>query len=598
MIKDQIIKGNLADFQAEFNYRELNEDNAFERFVNYLLLSRINSKIFEDNDYIEKISIDDGQNFGIDGIALLVNNTFVFEEETIDEYKKYSEQFPNLHLNLIFIQSKTTPGFDTGELLKFCTAVNNFFEIENVQNYSAPDIKRMWKLKNILVAYDFLKCVDKNSSPILTLYYVTTGKYTDDKILSKIISDQETFFKESFPYFADVKINLIDATQLKKYYQEINNNVDQMVLYKERVDLGNIQNVGKAFLGYMPALEYLKLIVDDEDNFRQNLFYENVRDFKGIDNKVNSEIAKTIKDISYNDKFILLNNGITIVTKKVDTNFQGGAVRIINYQIVNGCQTSNVLYLCRNIIRDNQATLMIPVKLIECQDNEITNAITKATNNQNPVPEEAFIALEEFPKELQRFFDSSPDNAPNRIYYERRSREYESHKPKINQMQIFHLHKLIRAICAMFIDIPHLNYRFPGELYKQTKNSRFGESQKMFTLGQSPYPYYTSCYTWYIIEKLFAEHKLNSQYKQIKFHLMLAIRIKVAGKNVCRFDNIKDIETYCKKILMFLYDEKGSEPVIINLFEQIKNSIDYLNMPMDKITKSKEFTDYIINNVH
>lgn len=71
MIRDQIIKGNLNEFQTEFNYLDLKEDDAFERFVNYLLLTRINSKIFEDNDYIEKISIDNGQNFGIDGIALL-----------------------------------------------------------------------------------------------------------------------------------------------------------------------------------------------------------------------------------------------------------------------------------------------------------------------------------------------------------------------------------------------------------------------------------------------------------------------------------------------------------------------------------------------
>ena len=596
MIRDQIIKGNLNEFQTEFNYLDLKEDDAFERFVNYLLLTRINSKIFEDNDYIEKISIDNGQNFGIDGIALLINNSFVFEEEIIEEFKKCSEAYPSLSLNFVFTQSKTTAGFDSGQLLKFTSAVKDFFKEIDAPTYESKDIKKVWRLKQILLSYEMLQCVDKNNSPILTLYFVTTGNHVTDESFLKLVSNQEYELKKEYPYFTNVKINLIDRTQLIKYYQEINNNVDQRVVFKERVDLGNIQNVGKAFLGYMPASEYLKLIIDDEDNFRQNLFYENVRDFKGIDNKVNSEIAKTIKNESFNDKFILLNNGVTLVAKNVDTNFQGGEVRVINYQIVNGCQTSNVLYINRALIQKN-TSLMVPVKLIECQDSEITNAITKATNNQNPVPEEAFIALEEFPKELQKFFDSKPESAPNRIYYERRSREYEYTKPKINQMQIFHLHKLIRAICAMFIDVPHLNYKFPGELYKQTKHSRFGKSKVMFAKDQSPYPYYTSCYTWYIIEKLFSQHKLNSHYKNLKFHLMMAIRLKVAGKKMYDFENYKEINQYCKKILDFLYDEAQSTPIIIDTFNQIVNSVDYLKMPLETVTKSEKFTEYVLTNV-
>src|SRR5690606_20969189 len=154
-----------------------------------------------------------------------------------------------------------------------------------------------------------------------------------------------------------------------------------------------MKGVGKAFLGYLPANEYLKLITDDEGNFRRNLFYENVRDFKGEENKVNKEIAETIKNGSFRDKFVLMNNGVTIVTKLIDTNFQGGEMKVFNYQIVNGCQTSNVLYLNRSHIAKD-SNILIPLKLIECQDNDITNEITKATNNQNPVPEEAFIALE------------------------------------------------------------------------------------------------------------------------------------------------------------------------------------------------------------
>ena len=74
MIRDQIIKGNLDEFVNQFNFTDKTEDVAFEHFINYVLLSRINSKIFEDDDYIEKINVDNGKNFGIDGIALLLKS--------------------------------------------------------------------------------------------------------------------------------------------------------------------------------------------------------------------------------------------------------------------------------------------------------------------------------------------------------------------------------------------------------------------------------------------------------------------------------------------------------------------------------------------
>ena len=57
-----------------------------------------------------------------------------------------------------------------------------------------------------------------------------------------------------------------------------------------------IKGVGKAFLGFIKATEFMKLITDENENFRRNIFYENVRDFKGEENKVNSDISETIKN--------------------------------------------------------------------------------------------------------------------------------------------------------------------------------------------------------------------------------------------------------------------------------------------------------------
>jgi hypothetical protein len=587
MIKDQIVKGNLQDFQKKFNLNSLNEDDAFEHYANYLLFQRFNSEIFEDSDYLNQINVDNGQIFGIDGIGFLMNNTFVFNEDNIENFKKTSQKLPTINADIVFTQAKTSPKFDSGELLKFITAVKDFLS-DSVGVQKLEGIEKFRKLKKVFLEYDTLNCINKTNGPNCYLYFVSTGKNAEDPVLNQIIYSQENELKEAFPIYRNIKIQLISRDELIKYYQEYQNQVETTVEFKERVDLGEIKGVGKAFLGFIKATEFMKLITDENENFRRNIFYENVRDFKGEENKVNSDISETIKNQDFKDKFVLLNNGVTIVAKLVDTNFQGGVVKISNYQIVNGCQTSNVLYLNRKDISDK---IVISLKLIECLDNDITSEITKGTNNQNPVPEEAFVALEKFPKTLQAFFDNISKEAPEKLYYERRSKEYDYIQPIISQTRIFHLHKLIRATIAMFLDQPHSCHRYAGELYRAIKSPILGSEKKLFSENQSPYPYYTSCYLWYVIEELFNNGDVYKKYKPYKFHLMYSIKILTEKNKLLGFDRINDTEKYCKTILSEIWQHDKIKKLIVISCSAIELTIDNTkNIPYDLKPRSSEFT--------
>jgi hypothetical protein len=594
MIKDTIVVGNLQRFQDEFEFAHLSEDVAFEHFVNYLVISRMNSQAFEDTDFLEKINIDNGQNLGLDGIAFLLNNTLVFNQENVEVFKKASGFSSNLNVNLVFTQAKATQGFDLGEILKFTTGVKDFLSDTPVWQ-GRKGLEEFRKLKDIILSYETLECVDKSSSPSCNLYFATAGNSNSDASFTEMIKKQEQEIKQAFPVLKEVKIHLVSKDLLNKYYDENQNKIKKRVNFKNRVDLsenGEIKSVGKAFLGYISAKEYLKLITDDEGtHFMRNLFYENVRDFKGEDNKVNQEIADTIKNSDIKDKFVLFNNGVTIVAKFIDTNFQGGDVQIVNYQIVNGCQTSNVLFLNKEYIQPKD-NIMIPLKLIECTDNDITSEITKATNNQNPVPEEAFIALEYFPKSLQAFFDSMARKAPEKILYERRSKEYDYLNPKPKQSKVFHLHKLIRAIVSMFLDQPHSTHRFPGEIYKQTSSIIFGKEKKMFTKDQSHFPYYVSCYTWYLIENLMATNQIDKKYKPFKFHLMLGFRLLTASENMNNFENINATEKYCGTILNTLWQSKNSLLIFQKACEAIDRTIRiHNNKSYYSLNRLVEFTE-------
>ena len=72
-----------------------------------------------------------------------------------------------------------------------------------------------------------------------------------------------------------------------------------------------------------------------------------------------------------------MNNGITIIAKSIRVT--GDTVELFDYQIVNGCQTSYVLY-------DNSSSInsesYIVLKLVEVSDEIISDRVIFTTNRQ------------------------------------------------------------------------------------------------------------------------------------------------------------------------------------------------------------------------
>ncbi|MFU0171164.1 AIPR family protein, partial [Salmonella enterica] len=77
--------------------------------------------------------------------------------------------------------------------------------------------------------------------------------------------------------------------------------------------------------------------------------------------------------------------GITIVSP--DVKLQGSILHLENFQIVNGCQTSNVLYECRDSLDD---TMMVNLKVVETLNEDVFSELVRATNSQTKVDETQF----------------------------------------------------------------------------------------------------------------------------------------------------------------------------------------------------------------
>ena len=109
----------------------------------------------------------------------------------------------------------------------------------------------------------------------------------------------------------------------------------------KRITFPVIEGVTQAFMGIVRCKDFVSILTDSDGKMLTNIFEDNVRDFQGY-NSVNSEIKETINHPDDQNRFALLNNGITIIAKTIKVT--GDSIDIFDYQIVNGCQTSYVLY--------------------------------------------------------------------------------------------------------------------------------------------------------------------------------------------------------------------------------------------------------------
>ena len=514
---DRIVQSYIDDFLKSQQIDEKDSSKQFEMFSSYCAVAQQYTEVFDLNDILTGA----GGDCGIDGIAIIANGTIISSKEEVDDLIELNKGLSDMLF--VFIQSKTSSGFSSSEMGTFGAGVVDFFS-ETPQFVRNQFIQE----KSDLINYIFNKAVHFKSKPCCFLYYVTTGKWVDDQNCvarkNMIIHDLE-----ELDLFKEVQFIPVDVKLIQKYYRNTIDVIETEIDFSQKVLLPDILKIKQSYLGYVDYEEYLKLIVGDNGEIRKNVFYDNVRDYQG-DNEVNIEIAETIKSAS--NKFILLNNGVTIICKKL-TNLRN-KFTLTDYQIVNGCQTSHVLYYNKEFINGN---LQIPIKLIETLDEDTVNNIIKATNRQTQVTNEQLIALNEFHRQLEAFYQTF--SGTQKLYYERRSKQY-NYMTEVEKVRIVTISTQIKAAAAMFFDKPHLASRYYGRLLKSV-DGIFNEEHKLS-------PYYTCAYLLYKLEYLFRNKLLPAQYRKFRYHILMLIKYDFSDGKVPNLNSNK-MENVCKKIL-------------------------------------------------
>lgn len=527
---DRITKSLLTEFTVEQDITSLAEDKQFEHFASFLTIGKFLSEGFSTSEVV----IGSGGDTGIDGLAIIVNGSIV---EDVNSVSEFADQNGFLDVSFIFVQAERSPNFETAKIGQFSFGVLDFFK----ENPVLPRGNEITALSSIMTAIYAQSSKFKRGNPTCKLYYVTTGSWTGDVALEarrKAAVDDLTALR----IFRSVEFIPVGADAIQRLNRESRNSISREFEFSQKTVVPDIDGVSEAYVGLLQASEFLRLIQGDDEELLKSIFYDNVRDWQDF-NAVNSEIRSTLSSSSIRSRFALMNNGVTIIAKTLRST--ANKFYIEDYQIVNGCQTSHVIFDQRATLDDS---VMVPLRLIATRDEEVISSIIKATNRQTEVREEQLLALSDFQKKLESYFNSFDD--AHRLYYERRSRQY-NNVGGIEKTRVITPGNLIRAFASMFLEEPHRATRSYRRILDRVGSEIFAPTDKME-------PYYLSALASYRLEYLFRNQLLDGGFRLARYEILLALRLILAPSPLPRM-NSHAMEKLCKAIIERLWDPVDSE---------------------------------------
>ncbi|WP_138373661.1 MULTISPECIES: AIPR family protein [Oscillospiraceae] len=561
---DRIVQSYMESFLTSQQIEEKDQSKQFEMFASYCAVEQHYTDTYSLTDIITA----KGDDCGIDAIAIIINGNMITSKDEVDDLIELNKKLSEI--SFVFIQAKTSSSFDYGELGTFGAGVKDFFS-------DHPQMVRntLIEEKSKLVEYIFSKATYIKKKPTCILYYITTGKWVDDRnCVGRIEIAKDDLMDMNI--FEEVRYIPVGADLLQKLYRNTIDVIETEIDFANKILLPDIENVTQSYLGFIDYREYLKLITDENGDIRRSVFYDNVRDYQG-DNPVNHEMAETVSNDP--NKFVLFNNGVTVICKKLSC--LRNRFTLTDYQIVNGCQTSHVLFNNKDVITED---LQIPIKIIETENDDTVNQIIKATNRQTQVSDEQLIALNEFHRKLEAFYATF--SGASRLYYERRSKQY-NYGTDIEKVRIVSIAIQIKSVASMFYDKPHLASRYYGKLLSSI-DGIFSDDHQLL-------PYYTCAFTLYRLEYLFRNKTLPSQYRKFKYYILMMLKYSLAEDKIPEM-NAHKMNKLCEVILKVANDN-------VKLAEEVNKVTPLIDKYVDDITsnestKSASLVDSLKSEFH
>lgn len=561
---DRITQSMIEAFKEDLSINIDDIPLLFEYFSNYCVVN----DVYGITDFdVEDITT--GKNTqGIDGIAIIVNQKLINTTDDIDLLISYNQ---TISVKFVLIQTKTSSSFNNSEISNLMTYAKLFFD-DNDSIFRTPEMQKFIELKN----YIFSKGSKLKKNPELLLYYVTLGSWNNDTNLESSVSVGKEILRTT-NLFSNIEFIPCGFAEVQALYRKTKEKLSATFKFEKRITMYSLNDDEVGYSGVLPFKEFKKLILYDNGSVKP-VFEDNIRDYLGPNPDVNKSICETIMSGNVN-AFSMLNNGITIVASSIS--IPGDIATIEDYQIVNGCQTSNIL-IDNMELSDNIDDLIIPIRIIATKNESLKNEITKATNSQTAIKKEQLEALSTFQKNLEEYYKTYTNQ--DSLIYERRTGQYRD--IDIPRNRIITIPTQIKTIAAMFLNEPSAVSGQYGTVAKRVGNKIFKTSDKLIM-------YYISALSLYKIENLFKSNKIDKKYRRSRYHAMMLFRIVMSKEELPKF-NQKKMEIYCQNLLDILSDDLKCEKVFKSIVSFIVSKGEDIDIDNRKCFEKKETTDFLL----
>ncbi|WP_306204683.1 AIPR family protein [Actinoplanes sp. RD1] len=564
---DIVIDSLLKKFQDDHGLTALPEDEAFEAFAGYCVLSSYYESDFDPDAF----RMGGGNDLGIDAVGILVNGMLLHDAA---EVRFATEQARQLDVRIIVVQAKTSSKFEAKVISDLADNLSHVVAREDLPYPASADVENLREALGAIYA-NIAKF--SGGRPRLHVHYATTGTQVADLLRRKAASAVRLLMKSGL--FDEAEVLCVTRDDLRDLYKRATQAVPATFEMPKKISLSRMPGVEESLLGLLSAQELVqKVLTDPTGHIRKALFHENVRDFQGY-NGVNAQIRDTIRDAHGRRRFAVLNNGITIVTRNLRV--VGDEVHIRDFQVVNGCQTCHVLFDERDRLSDD---IQVSVRVVHSETEDVIAGIIAATNRQTAVSEEDLSTREDFHKQLEDWFAAQePDR---RLYYERRSKQYAA-RQDVEKTRVVNRSQLTRAYAAMFLGEPSA----VGHYRDLTTRRR----DDLFQAGQLPDAYYAAAAAYYRLEWLLRTRRVRSALRPVRYHLMAALRWQILG--VDRLASApKKAADQCRRLTDVVWDSGAAERAVLKLIPLITEIIEKeeaAGVPLGEMVRNRRFADAV-----
>lgn len=562
-----ILKNNVEDLSADHGLEGSSDSKKFEYFCNFCVVSkkylgRFNPRDVTTND-------DDAS---LDGIAIIIDGELVVTSDDAEQI--FSTHKTNLPVEVVFNQVKSGEGFYKDDISNFQMGLQDFLSLSPL--LPAGRLNR----EAIEVFHVVLKNLRKvrNRRPSVSIYYCTSGNYKSEDEISAAFQLIENSVKES-DIFHEVGVYPVGRSELLKLWTDISEKNEARLKLIDYFGMPKMPDIPQSYVAIVNAREFVhNLLMTEDGSIKNSVFEENIRAYLGDANEVNSNIQKTLRDDLKKNLFSVLNNGITVVAPELTLTPNSKELDLTNYQIINGCQTSNSIYECRDVLDEN---VNVVVRFIESPKSEVSTDIIAATNSQSEISKESFYGLHRKAKLVQKYFDAqnSEVSHDSRVYFERRENEYKDHGHQTTR--VFDVRESSRAYAAMFLNQPHNAARYVKTIFSSPDIQLFRDEDHESL-------YYCSVLALYKYNTLINGRKINAHnYNKVRWHIIQLFKWVAYGKVEDVNPSSSKAHRYTDKIIKCL---QSDDKRYVRKFEECHSIVDSVGFPSDDAIKRGKFS--------